>query len=789
MIKVTSSPLPMAPNGSAVQTGPGTLAVGMAIGLGAVLVMAPASAQEIRPAVPVEEPRILPAVPADDPRGYQPNVNPAPPPAAPAAPADPPPAVAAEPAPELNPGSRPADGDPEAQVELPTRRAIIAPNQDPVGAIPDAGFEPELPESIIADSSPDEARTLRTFWRTLTEARTFNLAIPAPRGQIVDRRGRPMAQNQVAHHLAISFPHFGDEVTEDQIVSFGRRQMALANRALGTEWSIDDDKLVQHYENRRWLPLVFSTEAGIQQDLDEKQLDLIDPLLGNGLVLHPAYLRHYPLGAFAPHVIGYTGKVRPLPVGPIQDGDPLFEETEGRQGLELSFNRFLEGQPGIVNVLFDADGVKLQEELIRAPRPGHNVVTTIDASFQIHAENALRRNARSGAFVLVHIPTGDILALASWPLFDPNLFIPGITSQQFRELNEDPLLPLFARSFRGMYPPASTYKVVTALAAIESGRIDRNSNYSCPPSFTLGGHTFRNHTRNHEGSMNVVRALMRSCNTWFYQVGLETGAPAMMEMSRRLGMGQITGVPLQAEGAGVVPDDEFMQRVHRRRIMGGDTVNMSIGQGPLLCTPLQAAQLMAAVANGDSMPQLRLVRQVQDLNDNVIEYFPAGERRPVNLDPEAREAVIEGMVASVYGSGATGRRAAVDGVQVAGKTGTGQWKPNRNLAWFAGFAPAADPVYAFAALYEGSTHERVSGGGTAAPIVHDVLSKVFQDEDNDDLPEIEEGAEAPVIVVQEDRGGGAEVRRAVPAEQAPAAEPPPAEPEEQRGFFRRLFGR
>ena len=220
--------------------------------------------------------------------------------------------------------------------------------------------------------------------------------------------------------------------------------------------------------------------------------------------------------------------------------------------------------------------------------------------------------------------------------------------------------------------------------------------------------------------------------------------------------------------------------------MAGDTVNMSIGQGPLLCTPLQAAQLMAAVANGESMPKLRLIRQVQDINDNVFEVYPVGERSRVNLDPEAREAVIEGMVASVYGSGATGRRAAVEGVQVAGKTGTGQWKPNRNLAWFAGFAPAANPVYAFAALYEGSINERVSGGGTAAPIVHDVLTKVFHEGDNDDLPEIEEGAAPEVIVVRESASGGEEVRRAVPAEAAP---PPPAEPEEQRGFFRRIFGR
>lgn len=751
----------------------------------------PANGQEIRQAIPVE---VVPESPdAPELPVYQPNVNPNPVRRAEPLPVPPVPAnpeVATERPPQPPPPAAVvipavADDEPEEPV---IRRAIIAPGQEEVtGAIPEADFEPGVPQAIIEDASEEEQLALRTFWLTQTEARTFNLMIPAPRGQVVDRRGRPMAQNRVVHHLALSFPHFGDDVSHSQIVEFGQRQIALANRALNKEWRMEDERLIQHYENRRWLPLVFSVEGGIQQELSESEMERIEPLLGDHLVLHASYLRIYPLGEFAPHVLGYTGKVRPLPVTPIQDGDPLFEETEGRQGLELSFNRYLEGQPGIVNVLFDPNGRKIKEELIRAPKPGHNVVTTIDASFQIHAENALRRNARSGAFVLIHIPTGDILALASWPVFDPNLFIPGISAEAFRELNEDNLLPLFARSFRGMYPPASTYKVVTALAALETGRIDRNSMFSCPPSFTLGNHTFRNHTTNHEGSMNVVRAIMRSCNTWFYQVGLQTGAPAMMEMSRRLGMGMVTGVPLQAEGAGIVPDDEFMQRVHRRRIMAGDTVNMSIGQGPLLCTPLQAAQLMAAVANGESMPKLRLVRQIQDLNDNVIEYFPTGERSRVNLDPVAREVVIEGMVASVYGSGATGRRAAVEGVQVAGKTGTGQWKPNQNLAWFAGFAPAANPVYAFAALYEGSPRERVSGGGTAAPIVHDVLSKVFHEEDNDDLPEIEEGKAPEVIVVQESAPpGDAEVRRAVPTEVAP---PPPAEPEQQRGFFRRMFGR
>ena len=307
---------------------------------------------------------------------------------------------------------------------------------------------------------------------TQKEARTMRLSIPAPRGQIVDRNGIALAQNRVVYYLALNFP-FMDKADSQTILAFAKEKIGAANKLLGKTWMLPDDKLISHYQNRRWLPLVFSLEEGLNVELSQEQQDKLKPLLEQGsLLLQPAYIRHYPKEETACHILGYSGKTRRLPEGPIVDGDPLFEEIEGRDGLEITFDAALKGIPGEINLLFDADGKLLSDEVLRRPSPGRTVVTTLDYHLQKYAENALKKNARNGgAMVIMDVRNGEILAMASNPSFNPNEFVFGIRSKRWEELSTDPRMPLLARSFRGEYPPASTFKIVTALGALESGKV------------------------------------------------------------------------------------------------------------------------------------------------------------------------------------------------------------------------------------------------------------------------------------------------------------------------------
>lgn len=613
----------------------------------------------------------------------------------------------------------------------------------------------------------------------------MRLSIPAPRGQIVDRNGVAFAQNRVVNYLALNFP-FLAKATPESILAFAKSKIDAANQLLGKNWSLPDDRLLSHYEHRRWLPLVFSIEEGLNVEITPDQQEKLKPLLEDGLLLQPAYIRHYPKDDSACHIIGYAGKTRPLPLGPIADGDQLFEELEGREGLEVTFDSWLKGIPGEINLLFDPDGKLLADEVLRRPSPGRTVVTTLDYNLQKYAENALKKVARNGgAMVIMDIRNGDILAMASNPGFNLNDFVPGVRSARWEELTSDPKQPTLARAFRGEYPPASTFKIVTALGALESGKVSASTSYNCGISYLVGDRYFHNwNTKSDEGPMNVITAIKRSCNTWFYQAALAAGSDPVTNMALRMGFGERTGIPIKAESKGNVPTNAD------HKIMGGELANIAIGQGAVLVTPLQACQAMAALGDGVNMPQPRLVKQVQTIGEMVVDASEPRSRRPVNLDPAHRDTVIKGMVAVVSGSGGTGRSAGIKKAQIAGKTGTAQWRvaKDQNLAWFTGFLPASQPVLAFAVVYEGSPGETVSGGAVAAPIVKEVFTKYFEGAPTDDplVAALKDVPQALAVDEGELEGGSEEKSR--PAQAVPQP-PPPPEQKTLGNFFRRLFKR
>jgi penicillin-binding protein 2 len=609
----------------------------------------------------------------------------------------------------------------------PAVRAIVS---NPGGA--------DLPSIAPVARGPSDGSIL-----TRKDARTITLKIPAPRGIIVDRAGEPMAQNQVAFQVALQYPQF-ENADRDFVVNWARTRFAALQPLVKAMTSFTDDELFDHYRHRRWLPLLVTGQMG------EEEARGLETKLTSGLVLHPVYRRYYPHGEVAAHILGYSGSVGKLPTGPINFNEPLWEESEGRAGFEKLFDSQLTGDPGMKKLLFDESGNKLLEEQVKRPRPGGTLVTTLDLKWQLLAEKTLREGCRRGAFVVIDAVTGEVLVMASRPSFDLNRFIPGISDAEFKELNEDPATPLYGRAFQSAYPPASSYKPIVALAALNNGVVTEDSTIYCPAAITIGRHTFNNWTKTPEGSINVKRAIARSCNTWFYQIGIKTKPSVFLGLSRQLGFGERSGLPLIGETPGLVPNDEWMLRHEKRRILDGDTANLSIGQGSLLASPLQVAQAMAGIANGGALPKLHLIRQVQDTRGRVIQA-PIPERRNwLGVDPHAVEVVRKGMADTVNGGGGTGGSARLSYTKLCGKTGTAQWGPpskNQRLAWFAGFLPDDNPRYAFAVLYEGRPNEKVSGGRMAAPMV-----KKFFEGIKDDIKDTIAPPQRALIVIDESEG-------------------------------------
>ena len=598
---------------------------------------------------------------------------------------------------------------------------------------------------------------------TRKDARTITLKIPAPRGMITGRNGEPFAQNQVAYQVALQFRQF-ENASREFVINWARTRLDALQPLVESITPLSDDELYDHYRHRRWLPLLVSGQYG------EKQASKLEPQLTSGLVLHPVYRRYYPHGEVAAHIIGYTGSVGKLPTGPINFNEPMWEESEGRAGLEKLFDEKLTGAPGMKKLLFDENGNKLLEEQVKRPVPGGTLVTTLEMKWQLLAEKILREGCQRGAFVVIDVITGEVLVMASRPSFDLNRFIPGIGEDEFRALNEDPATPLYGRAFQSAYPPASSYKPIVALAALNNGVVTQDSTLHCPAAITIGNHTFNNWTKTPEGDIDVKRAIARSCNTWFYQVGINVGPSAFLGLSRRLGFGERTGLPIIGENPGLVPSDDWMLKHEKRRILNGDTANMSIGQGVLLATPLQVAQAMAGIANGGALPRLHLISQVQDIRGRVVQA-PVPERRNwLGVDPLAVEIVHQGMSDVVNSGYGTGRGASLSYTNLCGKTGTAQWGPkskNQRLAWFAGFLPADNPRYAFAALYEGRPNQKVSGGRMAAPMV-----KKFFEGIKDDIKDTIAPPQRALVVVDERKGIVAPpVAEVVPEGEAPSSVP------------------
>lgn len=550
---------------------------------------------------------------------------------------------------------------------------------------------------------------------TIKSGSTLTLVIPAPRGQIVDRGGRPLAQTKVAHMPAIQFPKDLIKAEEGAIIDYGNKALVAFNKAIGNReadyWLADPQTMVKHCKNRNILPLQFGRPLE-----DEKDFGKLEALKTQGVTTVPIYLRSYPRGKSGGHIIGYVQKVRPLPVDrPVENGDALFWEWKGAAGLEKAFDEDLKGTDGKINIIFDAEGREIRRDTLQRPIAGKTVVTTLDANMQKLAEDCIYHRS---SMVVMDSTNGELLAMASEPGYDPNKFIPEISAKDWDELQNGDGKPMFARAFQATYPPASTFKVPMCLAFMKSGKIDANTYINCGAYYDFKGFRLKiwDHSRKPQGSLNIQKAIALSNNVFMVTAALRVGAELLMAETRNFGFGQKTGIPLDEE-AGSLPTGKLSL---------GATGHLAIGQAPgLEATPLQVAQAMTGVATGDEIWRARLIKQVQDQNGNVTMTTKPEAVGHLNAPEKLLAPIRRGMLDVVHASYGTGKQGYNSYAQVAAKTGTAEWRGDMQMVWFAGYVPANAPQYSFAVAFEGGA----SGGRTAAPIVKNFFTRLYGQRD------------------------------------------------------------
>jgi penicillin-binding protein 2 len=597
------------------------------------------------------------------------------------------------------------------------------------------------------------------YRRDLMRQSVRRVRIPAVRGRIYDRHGELLADNRPGYALAIYL--------EDIRPRRGRRGGTMLERVtetmeevqarIGLPSQLSEDDIRAHVRRRLPLPLVAWRD--IPEAAVARWAEHAADLPGVDLLVEP--MRVYPNRELMAHTLGYIGGLRDTPTAATPDEEAHYRlpEYEGRAGLERAYEDTLRGEAGGRLVPVDVAGFRrrdLEAETdggsaalwgpgrggedalrraihaeFREPRPGRDLQLTIDLRVQRLAEAAL--DGHQGAVVVLDPRTGDVLALASRPAYDPNAFTPAIPTTLWRTLTEDPDAPLVHRALMAGYAPGSIFKPVVALAAIEAGR-SVTEPISCSGVFMLGRHPFRCWDPLGHGPIGLRTALAQSCNVYFYQTGIAIGADAIAQTARELGLGSPTGIDLSPEAGGLVPDPAWKRANRRESWTAGDTANYSIGQGFLMTTPLQMAVAAAAIANGGTVHRPRLARGTRALGDGpFVPLPPPAPIERVVWPAAALDAVRRGMEDVVHGERGTARRLRVPGVRIAAKTGTAQYGPpaeGLKRGWMIAYAPAEAPRYAVAMMVE----EAVSGGLTVAPRLHGFFEGLFADGNAEGAP-------------------------------------------------------
>jgi penicillin-binding protein 2 len=565
--------------------------------------------------------------------------------------------------------------------------------------------------------------------------RVRQVTYTAPRGRILDRRGQLLVSNKAAMAVYVD-PGYtyvtknkkrvvNDELFERLSSLLGISAKDIHDRALNVREQPLAQRLVALSASRQAVAYISE-----------------HPALFPGVEIRAEPIREYPHGSLAAHVLGYTGEVGEGQLARSDENHYQYGDIVGKAGAELEFESVLQGDRGIRHVEVDARGRARRVIENTDPAPGHDVVLTIDSKVQKVTEKALAQalvdakkadfpKARAGAAVALDVRTGEIIAMASLPTYDPSVFLDGISKKQWASLNAtESEYPLTNRATAGQYPAASTFKAMTGLGGLKYGLISASTSVDCVGSWTEMGKQWKKMCWNHSGHgwEDFHEAVKDSCDSYFYHVGYlfyKAGGSKLQKYARSSGFGEKSGIDLPGELSGRMPDAAWKSRYFEdypemQRWQPGDEVNLSIGQGDLLVTPLQLADAYAGIANGGKVMRPHVLRRVVDPDGKtVLTYKPS-----VAFDTKTSASDLAAMRSALLEVTQTGTgKGAFDGfpVEVAGKTGTAQVAGKDDYAWFVGFAPAEKPKYAVAVLIEQGGH----GGSIAGPAARQILAALL----------------------------------------------------------------
>lgn len=599
------------------------------------------------------------------------------------------------------------------------------------------------------------------------KAQSFRtVRIPAIRGKILDRNGIAIAENSPSYNVTL----YLDELREDfqkeytrirprrvvtnslpfykrwmggqtvkteyvKLTSAQRQQLSWMARyrvvsnithrlsaALGQPITSDYDSFLKHYTNQLALPfpiLLNLTEGQIAR----LQEHAVNP---RGVDLEIQPMRFYPFNTTAAHIVGVLKHDN----SSVKDEEAFFNfrlpDYKGDLGIEWGYDQHLRGKAGVKSVLVNSLGYRQSEQIWTPAEPGKNVVLTLDLKLQQEAElalqNALPGHIVRGAVVVMDPNTGDILAIASAPSFDPNVYIPKLTTADWRVLSDEVLKPQMNRATQQNYAPGSIFKIITAAACLENG-LNPNATIHNPGLIYVGRRRILDTAP--PGEYNFRRAFIRSSNTYFITNGIESGIESILRLGHQLHLGERFDLDTRQVTSGIFPS---IRRV-RTGWSDGDTANICIGQGEMAVTPLQMAVMISAIANGGKVLKPRLVHRIEPQGGGAspeMIQFPMGEVRDhLRLSPGTFQVIREAMVADVEHEEGTGKLAAVPGLRICAKTGTAQVTDPQNrvidlTTWFASYAPFENPKYVVLVMVESG----VSGGGTCGPVAQRVYKAI-----------------------------------------------------------------
>lgn len=543
--------------------------------------------------------------------------------------------------------------------------------------------------------------------------------IVAPRGVIYDRKGRIIADTRPSFNIYISHE---DMKNFDQTID-----------GLTALIKISKEEIMEKLETAKGQPASFPVKIKSDVSLDDVAKIEANRVYLPGVNIQVEPKRFYHYGKMFAHLVGYVSEIsdEELKKKEYQNYSP--GDFIGRYGLERSYETYLRGVDGEKRVEVDSRGREMRILEQKNPIPGNSIYLNVDLDIQGAVDKAFE-NKRGGC-IAVDPKTGGVIALVSSPTFDPNKFVSGITKEEWQIIALDKKHPLQNRVIQGRYPPGSTFKIVPAIKGLELGIIDERTSFSCRGGFSYGGRVFRCWKKGGHGNINVHRAIVESCDVFFYNLGLRLGVDRIHEISDLIGLGRVTGIDLPGEKDGLIPSTQWKKKVYGKPWFEGETVSVSIGQGAVWLTPIQLVQLASFVANEGINYKPMIVNRIVSQEGKVIKTFEPVMNTDARLKKETIRIVKDGMKGVVNEGGGTAYGSRLEHISMSGKTGTAQsvGEKGKNLgdhAWFIAYAPSDNPAIAISVLVEHGGH----GSSVAAPVAKTITEAMFKE--NKEIKEV-----------------------------------------------------